>query len=287
MNDKIIILYHANCYDGFGAAWVAWHKFGDGATYLAANYGPEAPEFPLGSDLYILDFSYPPEVLAEYGDKMRKVVVLDHHKTAEENLSEFSHPNVEVIFDMEKSGAQLALEYFNPQMTANQKQLIAHIQDRDLWKFNIKGSKEVHKALVSYPMNFELWDTFKVDGLYAEGITCERIYSQLVDNICENSWIGCISGYHVPVVNTSIAWSEVGAYLAGTKYEAYDFVASFTVFSDNIMFSLRSIGNFDVSSIAKRWGGGGHKNAAGFKLTGNDRYEKLKSILKGLDKLTP
>jgi nanoRNase/pAp phosphatase (c-di-AMP/oligoRNAs hydrolase) len=33
-----------------------------------------------------------------------------------------------------------------------------------------------------------------------------------------------------------------------------------------IQFSLRSRGELDVSAIAKKLGGGGHKNAAGFQL---------------------
>lgn len=37
-------------------------------------------------------------------------------------------------------------------------------------------------------------------------------------------------------------------------------------FDGKFQFSLRSRGDIDVSEIAKKFGGGGHKNAAGFQL---------------------
>jgi oligoribonuclease NrnB/cAMP/cGMP phosphodiesterase (DHH superfamily) len=118
-------------------------------------------------------------------------------------------------------------------------------------------------------MDFKLWDSFDVDQLAAEGETCERLYTQLVDNICKKPWKMKIAGHEVPVVNTSIAWSEVGDTLVKKNPDAL-FVASFTQFEDQIMFSLRSRSEFDVSEIAKKYGGGGHKNAAGFKVKSFD-----------------
>lgn len=38
----------------------------------------------------------------------------------------------------------------------------------------------------------------------------------------------------------------------------------------SLKWSLRSTGNYDVSAIAKDFGGGGHKNAAGFTLVSDD-----------------
>jgi hypothetical protein len=36
---KPLIIYHAHCTDGFGAAYAAGCKFGDMAEYLPRNYG--------------------------------------------------------------------------------------------------------------------------------------------------------------------------------------------------------------------------------------------------------
>jgi uncharacterized protein len=267
------VLYHSNCYDGFGAAYAAWKALGDSAKYIPVSYGYPPPEMLDGEVVYIVDFSYPKDVMLSLCEKYH-VVVLDHHKTAQANFEGLSHPNLTAVFDMDKSGAMLSWEYFHRYpaeapsdigLPVPAPMLIQHIQDRDLWLFKLDGSAKIHKALVSYPMDFKLWDSFDVEQLKIEGETCERLYTSLVDNICKKPWNMLIGGVLVPVVNTSIAWSEVGDTLVKKNPEA-PFVASFTQFEDQIMFSLRSRSEFDVSEIAKKYGGGGHKNAAGFKV---------------------
>jgi len=254
------VLYHSSCYDGFGSAFSAWKKLGDTATYIPVSYGFAVPLLVDAEIVYIVDFSYDAEELLKLAE-MTKVVVLDHHKTAQEKLAQISHPNIEITFDMEKSGALLTWEYFHPGVAA--PMLIQYISDRDLWQFKLPNTKLVHKALVSYPMDFELWDKFDTNTLVIEGETCDRLYSQLVENIIKHPWMKEIGGHVVPIVNTSIAWSEIGHALI-EKYPEAKFVASFTVFENQIMWSLRSK-EFDVSEVAKKFGGGGHKNAAGFK----------------------
>lgn len=265
------VLYHSNCYDGFGAAFAAWKKWGDEDTkYLPVSYGNPPPLMPGAKNIVILDFSYPKGVLLELA-KVADVVVLDHHKTAQEALGDLAHGmkstvNPHVVFDMNRSGALLAWNYFHPGEAA--PKFIEHLSDRDLWTFKLPGTAKIHKALVSYPMDFKLWDTFLthsgVQKLLYEGETCERMYNELVSKICDAAFTQTIDGHKVPVVNTSIAWSEVGQELL-ERNPTTPFAASFTVFGDQIMWSLRSRPEFDVSEIAKKFGGGGHKNAAGFK----------------------
>lgn len=256
------VLYHSNCYDGFGAAYSAWKKLGDRAEYIPVSYGKDLPELNEPDIVYIVDFSYPKDVILDLS-KRCQVVVLDHHKTAEEDLESLvGLENPKVKFDMDKSGALLTWEWFHGDK--NVPDLIKHISDRDLWEFKLEGTKEIHKALVSHPMNFELWDGFDVEELKSEGKICQRLYDNLVENIIKESFFRVVGGHEVPVVNTSIAWSEVGHALI-KRYPEAPFVASFTVFDKEEMWSLRSKGNFDVSEIAKVYGGGGHKNAAGFK----------------------
>lgn len=273
-----LVLYHGSCYDGFGAAYAAWLRLQDTATYQPVGYGaPLPPEAKLFKHVYIVDFSYPRQELLDLC-AYTKVAVLDHHKTAEENLKGLSHPNLTIIFDMTKSGALITWEYFHRIEYAGQGPmdsvpapaplLIQHISDRDLWTYKLEGSREIHSALVSYPMDFELWDKFDVEVLKIEGKALLRQYNQLVENICKKPFKMMIGDQVVPVVNTSIAWSEVGEKL-GDMFPDAPFVASFTEFEDQQMWSLRTSKNnrdFDVSAIARLYGGGGHKAAAGFKI---------------------
>lgn len=263
MNPTIAVLYHANCYDGFGAAYAAWKLFKEQANYIPVSYGKPLPEgIEQYSDVFIVDFSYPRQTLLELAEKV-PVCVLDHHKTAQADLEGLTHPNLEIIFDMGRSGALIAWNYFHP--FDQVPFLIDYISDRDLWKFKLPGSKEVHAALTSYPFDFELWDKFNVDDLMKEGEISLKLTNSLVEKVCSKSFLKEIAGYVVPVVNTTTSWSEVGELLQKQNPDK-PFAASFTEFEDGTMWSLRSSGDFDVSKIAKLFGGGGHKNAAGFKI---------------------
>jgi oligoribonuclease NrnB/cAMP/cGMP phosphodiesterase (DHH superfamily) len=255
------VLYHANCYDGFGAAFSAWKALGDqGVKYIPVSYGEPLPDLKDAEQIFILDFSYHYQILEGIAEHI-PLVLIDHHKTAKEMLSDWRHHNATVIFDMEKSGALLTWNYFHASLAP---MLIEHISDRDLWKFKLPGTAQIHKALVSYPMDFKVWDNLDVETLKNEGITCERLYTILVDNICDGSYFIELDGHEIPVVNTTIAWSEIGQELL-KRYPHCSFAASYTVFEKQIMWSLRSKDEFDVGAIAKKFGGGGHKNAAGFK----------------------
>jgi hypothetical protein len=258
------VLYHANCYDGFGAAYAAWKALDCPAKFIPVSYGQPPPNTQDADEIFILDFSYDAEVLMEMA-KYAKVIVLDHHKTAEEKLKPLiGKQNPHVVFDMNRSGALMAWEYFHGDGFKDVPRLIKHISDRDLWKFEIYGSKEVHSALVSLPFDFDVWDRLDVDSLITVGAACLQFESSVVKKICSSAWIGKIDNFEVPIVNTAAHWSEVGHELL-QLYPDNPFAACFTVMKNSTMWSLRGRGDFDVSEIAKKFGGGGHKSAAGFK----------------------
>jgi oligoribonuclease NrnB/cAMP/cGMP phosphodiesterase (DHH superfamily) len=173
----------------------------------------------------------------------------------------------------------MAWDWFHSEYVPRAPKLIAAIEDRDLWRWKLEDSVYVHKALLSHPRDFKLWNKFANSGyeaLVEEGKTLNRMHEMLVADIVKGSWvIANVSAYlKIAVVNTSIAWSEVGNALLEKHPEA-DFAAAFTVFNDKTMVSLRSKGDFDVSAIAKRFGGGGHKNAAGFNIPKDQDLEEI------------
>src|SRR5262245_28032311 len=94
------VIYHADCPDGFGAAYAAWKRYGNDATYHPARPGDPLPSLA-GKDVLIADVSWPRAEMLRVAAEARSLVVLDHHKTAEAELSDlpFAH------FDMGRSGA--------------------------------------------------------------------------------------------------------------------------------------------------------------------------------------
>lgn len=264
------ILYHGNCPDGFGAAWAAWKKLGDAATYLPVQHDLPMPELEAGAQVYIVDFSYPADVLQPLSELMHSIIVLDHHKTAQEGLAGLPHldeleagqGNIGVLFDMEKSGAMLAWEYFHPNEPV--PELIRYVQDKDLWQFKLPDSKAFSAGLSSYPFDFEFWDTLDIKQLKQEGHIILRMSNNLVERLMDRVYWRDLGGYHIPVVNSPFFGSDLGHTLCQRFPEA-PFAASYSDKDANKrIWELRSEGDFDVSAVAKQLGGGGHRNAAGF-----------------------
>ena len=282
---KTYVLYHANCYDGFGAAWAAWKRLGDDATYIPVSYGNPPPEIEPHSTVYLLDFSYPREILLSLAERVYHLTVLDHHKTAQQELAELGRPvhrfNIEVNppglfvnFDMDESGASLAWKYFcksEPSIRQEASDLIEYIKDRDLWRFSLTYSKEISAWLHSYPFDFQTWDLLSYDLAYDsfprfchEGAAILRSQSQQIESMCRHlQWIE-LGGVRVPCVNATTLFSECGDFLC-EQYPDASFAAYYCDRNDGKrQWGLRSRNGFDVSEIAKLYGGGGHEVAAGF-----------------------
>lgn len=285
---KPLVIYHAHCTDGFGAAFCAWLKFGDEAEYAPMNYG-ERSEFDVANrEVYILDFSFPREVMNHIFEHAKRVVWLDHHKTAfemwcttelEKHVELHQLPNDHIIvLDNSKSGAMLAWEYFHPKQGA--PLFIKLIDDRDRWQFKLQPSKAFHTAMsMRKPWSFESWKHefvgpqgyfYDIRELLSQGELLLKYQEQQVQSLVKYArkcFIMCEPlGYGVEglSINTSLHMSEVGHELAN-KSGTFGMIW-YLGENGEAKVSLRSNGDYDVSAIAKQFGGGGHKNAAGFSV---------------------
>ena len=265
---NIYVLYHAGCNDGFGAAWIAHKHLGDiqdgrRVRYLPQSYGGEPPRMDAGSRIYILDFSYPLETMLELHRQHESVILLDHHETARDAL-EGRVPDCH--FDLERSGATIAWEYWGSGFSTNEGELLArYIEDRDLWRWKLPDSREVSAALDSHPKRFRVWDRLDVETLAREGTGILRYIRTQTENLAGMAQEQELAGYPVPVVNTSLLGSETCEALLERHPEA-EFAATYWERDGRRHWSLRSRadGDFDVAQIALKRGGGGHPHAAGF-----------------------
>jgi hypothetical protein len=253
------VLYHAHCADGFGAAWAAWRKLSDRARYLPVSHGAPPPAIPAGEDVYILDFCYPRADIESMKSRFASLQIIDHHQTAEKELSGLEY----ALFDNEKSGAVLAWEFFHP--GENVPPILRYVMDRDLWLNRLPRTFEVFAGLSSYPMDFAVWSELDVERLAEEGVSILRYQRELVELVCSQERDEEIAGHRVPVVNSPVLGSEVGAELLKRHPDA-PFVAIYFDRGDGKrQWSLRSKEDFDVSRIARRFQNGGHRQAAGFE----------------------
>lgn len=262
-------LYHANCPDGFAAAWVVWLDYGDAATYIPVSYGKPLPEIPDGADVFIVDFSYPRDVLEALAARCQ-IHVIDHHVTAAEALKGFPH----ATFDLKKSGAVLTWEHLFP--TRDVPELLLYVQDRDLWQWQLPASKEINAGLWrGTPRDFNAWKFLRVqwdrgvttakDRLISAGEAIAHSDALTIETLTAHPHRMQILSYEVPAVNTPVLQSEIGHRLLELHPHAPFAAMWWSLDGGSIAYSLRArAGDFDVSQVAKEFGGGGHRAAAGF-----------------------
>jgi uncharacterized protein len=310
MNNKnILCIHHGHCMDGFTAAWVVRKALGPDIEFYAATHGDPPPDVT-GKNVIIVDFSYKRTVLLEMAKKAVSMLVLDHHKSAAEDLVDafpvrrvenFSTPltwdrhiewsaederedtigngcAIHTLFDMERSGAGIAWDFF---IGGDRESFINHVEDRDLWRFQYADTRNICASVFSYPYDFEVWDRFPVAlrELAIEGAAIERKHHKDIAEIIEKAermmtFTGSVLDA-VPVVNVPYTMGSDAAHALCMKYsitmhadERADFFAAYYWDSEGYRnFGLRSLPDgADVSEIAKMYGGGGHKHAAGFRV---------------------
>lgn len=279
----IYVLYHADCNDGFGAAWAAQvHLKGESAQFLPVKYGDPVPDnLGEGNLIYIVDFSYSRAELTQLAKTHRRVTVLDHHQSAEAELTgewEDKPQNLELHFEADKSGAVMTWEYLHGGYRhsaddGHVPELLRYIQDRDLWKWELPNSKEINEALqllerrdFTHYRNLDAnWNQGEKIRLIEQGsVALEVKHQRIAKTIKSHHWQE-IGGHRVPAVNDFGYPSETCEELC--KETGADFAACWvTNYDGSITYSLRSRNGFDVSKVAAHYGGGGHTAAAGFKL---------------------
>lgn len=293
-----LVIYHGNCADGFSAAWVFHHlsvfdphkQF----EFHAGVYNDPLPDGIDGRKVYLVDFSYFGKQMEELLRRARRVILIDHHKTAIDRLDDYLlYDNFAAYTDLERSGAMLAWDYWFNAVIQNGKgnviaeikkeepryhhppRLLDHIQDRDLWTFKLPDTRNINAGVFSYEYTFENWDRMMLGGitelldLNRGGAAIERKHHKDVAElvrICQR--IVRIGNYEIPVASLPYTLASDGGHMMANEYKnGTMFAACYYDTATHRVFSLRSTERgMDVSAVATEYEGGGHKHAAGFRV---------------------
>lgn len=296
-----ICLYHFPCDDGFASAWIARRKWPD-IVLGPTNYGQMFPDLDYrGKNILIADFSYKPDAISELMMSFgaRSIVMLDHHKTAEADLKDFrvdntrtarakfasadvdgafrdmadlGHPQVAAHFDMQRSGAALTWEFCYPD--SPKPFMVKLIEDRDLWRMSIPETRAFSLFLRSWPYEFDRWDwigsCMETDAqrTLADAKGIERFYDRNLAEMLPTATLREIGKWKaVPVAHAPYAFASDLAHELLKAHPAAPFAAVVVDSYGARTYSLRSEDSRqDVSEVAKQFGGGGHRNAAGFRV---------------------
>jgi len=266
------IIYHGGCADGFTSAWLLNEAYPEAALH-PARYG-QPVIVAKGSTVIMADFSFKRPDILELASYSEKVIILDHHKTAAEDLVDLPD-NVEAVFDMDRSGARITYDWlvgngviFEPEVET----LVNYVQDVDLWAKELPMTEEVGTVVRATDYSLPAWDDLaaamkNVASVAQGGKMILANNNKVMETHAETAREVTIDGHVVLAVSVPYMFgSRMAEMLCTEENSKYPFGAYYIHHPWGTQWGLRSRGEFDVSEIAKKFGGGGHKNAAGFEI---------------------
>lgn len=279
-------IYHACCTDGLTAVGIAVQP-----QQSTDNHFVTVPmshstrlnvESLTGKRVCFLDFSVTKDVMVELLKVAEHVTVIDHHISVRAELSEINAPNFEYVYDVNKSGAGLAWDYF---IGTDYPYFVKLVQDRDIWTKKYYDTEPFSLAIRVENLEFETMvcviadivefskkhpghiDDFTIE-LIADGKSYMKYQSHIVKQIASNAVKATLDdGQEVMSVNCAAGLiSDVGSYLSENNKCG---VALMYVDTGKLrIYSLRVAADcdYDASAYAKSKGGGGHRRACGWSV---------------------
>jgi len=301
---RTVVIYHRKCIDGIIAAWTVLNKYArdksetttdfvrsveNDIDTIAVDYqvvDESIIEICREANVFIVDFSFLPEMLNRLAIVANSIVVIDHHKSAINKLEGYTNDKVTLVLDINKSGAGLTWEYFNKDLPL--PTLLQLAQDYDLWIHQYPQSKAVVRGLyhldVAGEENWGLLDQLAVSddaliSIIELGNTIIESEIKYIESVARDSLtIVKFMGYKVPLLPVHHKLASIAGELLNNTESfpfaiTYDYVNPEANFPHGyIRLSLRSRkdGGADLFPIVTPFGGGGQGSAAGIKVDRNN-----------------
>lgn len=273
MNNNVAIMYHNDRGDGeLAASIVKLHH--PKANLIPMSYDKDIPWYKLQpkQTIYVVDLSFDMYFLNKLNDEYN-LIWIDHHDSVIKE-AEFNNFNPKGIRDTNYAACLLTWKYFNPDTAI--PRVIELIDDYDRWIFQYEDTLKFNRGIRSINNsniqdNIKLWQTLITDleelqkyinigdeiNKYLSFI--HNLYSQ---DLCFET---DIDGYNVLCANIRGFSSLFFEHMVDKEKHAavclYSYIGNVGVYRYSIYAVDTSI---NVSEIAKKMGGGGHSNAAGW-----------------------
>lgn len=282
-----VVLYHAGCPDGFGAAWLLQRMLVPDAQLVPMDWHqpPPAEAWVTDGNLWSVDYCPDGNYLDELGGVLDIITVFDHHQSSVKEIGDRPHftgigafldasdlgalDHTSIVIDQSHSGIGLVARYAKHVTGEGIPWFVKYIEDRDLWRFDFFDTKNVSAAIASLPMTVEAWNSLAAadpQQVIAEGMAINRYREQLVEQCAASSVRVHLDEWDV---QCSVSPYAIGSDVAGLLAErSPDGIGAYCILHpDRVQFGLRSRGDGpDVAQLAERFGGGGHEHASGFTV---------------------
>jgi len=267
---KNICFYHDDS-DGIMSAAIVMSVY-PSIKCVPVQYGSEDKAIAqLGSNeyehIFLVDFSFTEELMDKLIEHANiQFVWIDHHKSAMEKMPDlWNSTEIAGIREIGKSGCLLTWEYFH---TTSAPMSVHYINDYDIWAHKLPDTKPFHEGFCLFYTRPERIDPRlliddDVSNVLEAGRYLIAAKNQRIEKVFKNGNEREYYGHKAYFVNCPHDISNLGHYILE---QGYDIAVIFYDEGDKINYSLRSKPDVDVSEIAKSYGGGGHKNAAGYHI---------------------
>lgn len=299
----MICFYHSDNDGKCAGYWVDKCGLLDdyGKTFFKIDYGIDFPFDKIHENerVYIVDYSIPPEQMDKLLEITPNVVWIDHHVSAIEKYKDYDKDIPGLRYDG-IAGCMLAYIYlqvmtrldgtvdkeFSPDLAQSAPWFTKLIADYDVWTFEYGDDTRYFEkgfSLVPHEPQDEIWSTLLTEDSLNKsrfrGTSYENSYPDRIKLFIEDGKI--ITAYRHNLMKDYCEKKGFEANLNGHKCYAvnmalmgtddfvidnvddYELLVSFSFDGEMWAYSLRST-TLDCAELAAKYGGGGHKGAAGF-----------------------
>lgn len=278
-------IFHHNDADGrCSAALIYMYGLkGEDENFVECIEMDYATEFPIekiekDEKVYIVDYSIDPYIMEQLIAITHNIIWIDHHKSAIEKYEKWPNmmPAIGGIRIKEGvSACKLVWNYIGGN-DYNIPVMVRIIDDWDIWKHEYEYTKPFitsfnARSVYTDPKNYLFWkhmnDEDYISRMVADGMTMIKFRDGYAEEVINHIGFKCtIGGLRVFAVNIPHANSE---YFKSLDKAEYDVFMPFYYDPNKMLwtYSMYSVSEgTDVSAVCKKYGGGGHKNAAGFTI---------------------
>lgn len=280
-------IYHHNDLDGRCAgALVSYYTDNrDPMNFIEVNYVkvPDASYVRNGEDVFIVDYCFTKETIYQlkaFLDRGCHVVWIDHHKSSADllltadksdtgELDFLKNDRLRVVVDTKLCGAALTYLYFSYDFGSIMPKFLRYVDDWDRWtkKYTESYKFKLGMDLRDHSPTSKIWRSLMFDPdvtekILQEGDIIEQYVKSYYHEYSGQFAFKCVfhdlKCYALNLRSNSKAFGDL--------FNQCDAVITFVFNGESYQYSIYSAKpNVDCAKIAEMYGGGGHKDAAGFE----------------------
>lgn len=301
---KILVVYHRADFDGLFCWQIAKLFLGEMAEYVGWDYGDAKLVFPSDKTVYVLDLS--PECFETATISFADMIWIDHHKSAIEKWPGNSIKGYRIDG---VAACRLAWQWFTRSVSCESLPCKFDYVDRKVeepyavrlaGEYDIWDKRDPNAEAFQFGLRLkELtdWDWAQMLDMTIEDSLTHMQHSQIYSNgLLQNGFL--LQRYQQ---ETDAGVVKFRSFLV--EFEGLKFLALNTARCNSLTFAVRDVPetghealmgfywngsawsislyhakhrtDLDLSEIAKKFGGGGHRGACGFRISGKNTVTKL------------